>query len=172
MTRTLPASCYSDSEVFELERRSVWSSEWIMFAPRAALDRPGAYVVDEVAGFPLMVVVDPDGGLRGYHNVCPHRAGVLLWPGQGTAGNLVCRYHGWAFGWDGCLKNARDFGCDPDAGENSLRAVRVETWGPLVFVNLDPDARPLVDSLGSLDAAVRAHDFEGFTYGQIGRAHV
>ena len=166
MPRALAARWYSDHDQYQNERRAIWGSEWLMFGVMAELSRPGQYVADEIAGYPLLVVVDPQGALRGFHNVCPHRAGVIQWPGCGQTGNLVCRYHGWAFSWDGSLKSARDFGDTPTPDDHSLRSIRVETWGPLVFVNLDENAPSLVSTLGSLDTAVRQHDFAAFSYGR------
>ena len=166
MPRALAARWYSDHDQYQNERRAIWGSEWLMFGVSAELSRPGQYVADEIAGYPLLVVVDPQGELRGFHNVCPHRAGVIQWPGCGQTGNLVCRYHGWAFSWDGSLKSARDFGDTPTPDDHSLRSIRVETWGPLVFVNLDENAPSLASTLGSLDTAVRQHDFTAFTYGR------
>ncbi|MEY4361222.1 MAG: hypothetical protein RL391_528 [Actinomycetota bacterium] len=167
MVETLPASWYSDPAVYSHERSAIWAHRWIMFCTTAELQKPGDYVADEIAGWPLIAIVTPEGELRAFHNVCPHRAGVILWPGSGRSGNLVCRYHGWAFGWDGALKSARDFGATepPCIEDNSLKAVRVETWGPLVFVCLDPEASPLSDEIGLLDEHVRRHDFDGFHYG-------
>ena len=166
MPRARAARWYSDHDQYQNERRAIWGSEWLMFGVTAELSRPGQYVADEIAGYPLLVVVDPQGELRGFHNVCPHRAGVIQWPGCGQTGNLVCRYHGWAFSWDGSLKSARDFGDTPTPDDHSLRSIRVETWGPLVFVNLDENAPSLASTLGSLDTAVRQHDFTAFTYGR------
>ncbi|MEY3091417.1 MAG: hypothetical protein RIU67_200 [Actinomycetota bacterium] len=166
MPRALAARWYSDLDQYQNERRAIWGTEWLMFAVTAELSRPGQYVADEIAGYPLLVVVDPQGQLRGFHNVCPHRAGVIQWPGCGQTGNLVCRYHGWAFSWDGSLKSARDFGEAPSPEDHALRPIRVETWGPLVFVNLDPNAPSLTTTLGSLDDAVRRHDFASFSYGE------
>ena len=166
MPRALAARWYSDRDQYQNERRAIWGSEWLMFGVTAELSRPGQYVADEIAGYPLLVVVDPQGELRGFHNVCPHRAGVIQWPGCGQTGNLVCRYHGWAFSWDGSLKSARDFGDSPTPDDHSLRPIRVETWGPLVFVNLDENAPALASTLGSLDTAVRQHAFTDFAYGR------
>lgn len=162
----MPAEWYSDPAVFERERRAVWSGEWIAFAPAARLSRPGQYVAEEVAGFPVFVVVDPDGSLRGFHNMCPHRAGVIVWPGQGTAGNLVCRYHGWAFGWDGALRSARDFGDDPGLcpAEFALAPIHVEQWRGLVFVHLGADPTPLAESIAPFAAECDPYPMESFTY--------
>ena len=166
MSVTLPASRYRDPAVYEHERRAIWRDEWLMFAPAARLLKPGQYVAEEIAGYPVFVVRDPTGDLRGYHNVCPHRAGVIVWPGEGTAGNLVCRYHGWAFGWDGALKAARDFGDDPGLcpGDNSLATIHVEQWRNLVFVHLGDNPPPLADVIAPFAAECDAFAMESFDY--------
>jgi choline monooxygenase len=166
VARTLPASWYRDPEVFERERRDVWEREWLLFAPAASLQRPGQYVADDVAGNPVFVSVARDGSLVGYHNVCPHRAGVIVWPGAGTAGNLVCRYHGWAFDWDGKLRAARDFGDEaglrPD--DRALGAISVARWRNLVFVHLGDDPPLLDDDLAPFAAECAPYGLEDFGY--------
>jgi choline monooxygenase len=166
MARTLPASWYRDPATFELEKRGVWHSEWVMFAPSASLESPGQYVADEVAGSPVFVVVERDGSLRGFHNVCPHRAGVIVWPGSGTAGNLVCRYHGWAFDWDGKLKAARDFGDEaglcPD--DRALTSISVARWRNLVFVHLGDHPPPFDEAIAPFAADCEPFGIESFTH--------
>jgi len=150
---TLPASWYVDPTVLGQERRTVFGREWLFAGHRQTLSAPGDYLACDIAGWPLVIVVDEEGELRAHHNVCRHRAGPLVDPGCGRVPSLVCRYHGWAYGLDGQLRSARDFGTTPelDIGEIALAAVRVEVWRSLVFVNLDlhGDAPPLIDALGT-----------------------
>ena len=133
---------------------------------RDSLQRPGQYVAEEVAGNPVFVAVERDGSLRGFHNVCPHRAGVIVWPGSGTAGNLVCRYHGWAFDWDGKLKAARDFGDEaglcPD--DRALAPISVACWRNLVFVHLGDQPPPFDEAIAPFDAECEAFGIESFGY--------
>ncbi|MEK7252164.1 MAG: SRPBCC family protein [Actinomycetota bacterium] len=163
--RTLPASWYSDPAIFGRERAAVWSREWLVFAPLARLDKPGKYVAGDVAGWPLFVVVAPDGSLSGFHNVCAHRAGPILWEGHGVAGNLVCRYHGWAYDWKGALRSARDFGnAELTEASHGLVPIRVAKWRNLVWVNLDLGAASLPESLGSFDAQCAEFPMESFAF--------
>lgn len=166
MADTMPTSWYHEAPVYDAERRSVWSSEWIAFAPAGKLTSPGEYVAEEVAGFPVFVVVTPDGALRGFHNMCPHRAGIIVWPGDGSTGNLVCRYHGWAFGWDGALKSARDFGDDPGLcpADQALRPIHVERWRNLIFVHLGDDPTPIDEALGPFAAECEPFPMESFVH--------
>lgn len=164
MIRSLGAEWYTSNTVFAAERFSIWRENWVMFATTDELREPGSYVADSIAGWPVLVAREPSGTLRGFLNVCPHRAGVIAWPGAGRLGNLVCRYHGWAFDWNGELRSARDFGDVPCAEESALTPVAVDTWGPLVFVNLDTAAEPLGRALAGLDDEVREFGFEGLPH--------
>jgi phenylpropionate dioxygenase-like ring-hydroxylating dioxygenase large terminal subunit len=150
---TLPAPWYVDASVWARERRAVFGREWLFVGHRQRLSAPGDYVAADIAGWPLVVVVDEDGQLRAHHNVCRHRAGPLVQDDCGRVPSLVCRYHGWAYGLDGRLRVARDFGtCDGfDPAEVALPGAVVDAWRGLVFVNLDLDhtAPPLLEALGT-----------------------
>src|SRR5204863_3208367 len=124
MTATLPAAWYGDAVVHARERREIFGREWQFFSFVLQLQGPGEYVAAEIAGWNLVVVVDDDGELRGHHNVCRHRAGPLVESGTGQVPSLVCRYHGWAYGLDGQLRAARDFG-EFDCAAVSLAPIRV-----------------------------------------------
>jgi choline monooxygenase len=152
---TLPADVYVDPGVWARERRAVFGNEWLFAGHGARLVEPGDYLACEIAGWPLVVVVDDAGELRAHHNVCRHRAGPLVEDGCGRVPSLVCRYHGWAYGLDGRLRSARDFGVGAGDGFDvagiALAPVRVEAWRGLVFVHLELDgaAPPLVEALGT-----------------------
>lgn len=151
---TAPVELYRDTEVFERERLAVFARTWQFFGLEADLVRPGEYVADGLAGYPVLVIRDEHGALRGYHNVCRHRAGPLVGDAKGRCDReFVCRFHEWRYGFDGGLRQptgfAPDEGLDPSL--YSLFPIRVETWRGFIFVNLDMDAAPLGDLLGPLD---------------------
>src|SRR3954453_17025580 len=162
---TLPATWYGDADVHARERREIFGREWLFFSFAHHLQAPGEYVAADVAGWNLLVVVDDDGNLRGHHNVCRHRAGPLVEPGVGHSPSLVCRYHGWAYGLDGKLRSARDFGDGFDCDGISLEPVRAEAWRGLVFVHLGLDGAPprsLVEALGTFAAECDEFALESF----------
>lgn len=162
---TLPASAYTDPAVYEHERSAVFGRQWQLAGFTAALRQPGDFVRHEFAGWSVVVVVDDDGALRAFHNVCRHRAGPLVVDDAGRGSSFVCRYHGWAYALDGSLRAARDFGDDTlDLAAYPLFAVQVAAWRGLVFVNLDPDAPPLLDDHGAFFAAAADRHLESLTY--------
>jgi choline monooxygenase len=158
----VPPSWYVDPHVYERERHAIFARQWLFIGATDALSTSGSYTARSVAGFPVVVLNDA-GTMRGFHNVCRHRGGPVAWDGAGTCPSLVCRYHGWAYGLDGQLRSARDFG-DPDlcVESLSLHPVRVETWRNLVFANLDGDAPPLTEWLGGMVDECAPFEMERF----------
>ena len=96
-----------------------------------------------------------DGVLRGFYNVCRHRAGP---PAEGCGSRKLfrCGYHGWTYDLEGSLISATEIegveGFRPE--DFALVPVRTEEWLNFVFVNLDPDAEPLRESLSELTRQV------------------
>ena len=80
---------------------------------------------------------------------CADTARTSWTDGEGCRATLQCPYHAWTYDLDGTLLRAprseREPGFDPDAF--SLLPASVEIWGPLLFANADPEARPLSDVL-------------------------
>jgi choline monooxygenase len=163
-----PVSAYTDPDRYEAERGAVFARTWIAVGDASRLSDPGSYLAREIAGYPLVVVNDA-GTLRGFHNICRHRAGPLVWPGEGTCRSLVCRYHGWAYALDGSLVSARDFRVepgdtrdDPRLCDLALAPIGVASWRGLLFVTLDPTAPALTDWLGIIPERTAGFPMEEF----------
>ena len=151
---TAPIDRYVDPDIFDRERRAIFAKTWQFLGLEADLVRAGDYLADVLAGFPVMVVRDEQGVLRGYHNVCRHRAGPLVAEGTGHCrGAIVCRFHEWRYGFDGQLREATGFGAGDglDLGIFNLLPIQVETWHGLVFVNLDNGSARLGPMLAPLE---------------------
>ncbi len=97
---------------------------------RPTILAPGA--LDE----PLILVRDVEGHLRGFSNVCTHRAHLLVDGPRADAKVLPCPYHGRCFGLDGRVLRSPGFDPADVGGLEPLPEVSVHTWGPLVFASL------------------------------------
>ena len=148
---TLPSSLYTDPGVFVTEKEKIFCRTWQVIGHASQVANPGDYFTSEIVGEPILCVRGTDRRLRGFYNVCRHRAGPAA-EGCGSRKLFRCGYHGWTYDLDGTLISATEIegvqGFRPE--DFSLSPVQVEEWFNLVFVNLDPQAPPLLDTLGGL----------------------
>ena len=164
---TLPASWYSDPEVLNLEHERIFHRTWQYAGVADDVAEPGAFLTSRAGRIPVVVVRGRDGELRAFANVCRHRGHEVV-SGCGRRETLQCPYHAWTYDLDGSLRAAprseREQGFDRT--EWSLRPLRVETWGRLVFVNAHPSAPPLADVLGDLpnELVEAGIDIDSFEY--------
>jgi choline monooxygenase len=163
LTETLPTRYYLDPAIWEIERHQVFAKSWVMVANDHQLPKSGDYITEQVASWPIFVQRADDGSLRAFHNMCPHRAGPIVWEGAGHQANLVCRYHGWAFDKEGLLLNARDFGAEAPAG-TCLSKIRAQSWRGMIFVCLDPSTPDLIEWLGGFVDRCKEYPTEGYRF--------
>jgi len=149
---TIPREWYSSADIYTLESEHIFRKHWWMIARMDQLANAGDYVATTLARWPVVVTRDQQGELRGFHNVCRHRAGPLLRDGTGHCKNFVCRYHGWRYDSTGNLLKTPGLKAQEeiDYAEFSLFPIRVACWNQLVFICLDDSAPELLDWLGDI----------------------
>ncbi|MGD9742689.1 MAG: aromatic ring-hydroxylating dioxygenase subunit alpha [Dongiaceae bacterium] len=150
---TLPSRYYTDPEIFHREGDAVFFRSWLYVGHVGDLPRPGSYLTFNILNQSVFIARGKDMTLRAFYNVCQHRAHELV-KGAGEAKVITCPYHAWSYHLTGELRTAR--GSENVEGfrkeEFCLKQVRLEALGPLLFINLDPDAEPLaVQAAGFLD---------------------
>jgi phenylpropionate dioxygenase-like ring-hydroxylating dioxygenase large terminal subunit len=150
--RTLPWTWYTDPEVLRLEGERIFARTW-QYVGHTGQVAEGGFFAATAGQIPVVVTRARDGKLRAFLNVCRHRGHVVA-HGAATRETLQCPYHAWTYGLDGRLRAAprseREAGFDAD--ELGLVEIGVDTWGPLVFVNPDPNSEPLAAVLGEVPA--------------------
>ena len=140
--RTPPASFYTDPEQLTRESRTVLPRSWQYVGHTGQLRAHGDYFTTRIGREPLLFLRDGEL-VRGYFNVCRHRAGPLA-QGCGHANRIVCRYHGWTYSLQGQLLRAAEMdGAQPfDPAGIRLEPVQVHVLGPMIFAALDPQTPP------------------------------
>jgi Rieske 2Fe-2S family protein len=148
---TLPGRDYFHPEVFELERERIFFRRWIYLGRAEGLDQPGDYVSVDVAGESIVVVVDDNGELHAFYNVCRHRGSQLCDPGSGRMrGAIKCPYHAWSYSFDGRLIGTPLVAQDEvDRSALGLWELSVDTWAGFLFVSFDPGPAPLGEFLAA-----------------------
>jgi choline monooxygenase len=149
---TLPAEWYTSPEILDRERRAIFARTWQYAGHVAMLPEVGDFFTFTAGHIPVVVVRDQDGALRAFVNVCRHRGHQVVLEEAGNKKAFQCHYHAWTYRVDGCLAAAPRADREPGFEKERfpLFPMRVQTWGPLIFVNADPDAAPLAETLGEL----------------------
>src|ERR1043166_6799382 len=71
---SLPATCYTDSRIFEMEKGQIFNRSWQVVGHSNQVIKPGDYFTLNLLGEPLLLVRGANSELRAFYNVCRHRA--------------------------------------------------------------------------------------------------
>ncbi len=154
-THYLDNRIYTDDAIFRAEQERIFRATWKFACHESELRNAGDYRVVEIGAVSVIVLRDADRRIRAFFNACPHRGARIVRDTAGTLADqrLQCFYHHWSFSTQGeCLYIPRPeayAGSSVCAERIALRAVRAESVHGLVFLNLDDQAGPLAQFLGS-----------------------
>jgi phenylpropionate dioxygenase-like ring-hydroxylating dioxygenase large terminal subunit len=143
----IPTKAYYDPEIFRKEAEQIFRRHWAFACLTTEVIKPGAYITANIGSDQIIVVRDNET-VRAFHNVCPHRGAEII-SGSGLVKKFTCPYHAWSYELDGSLLRAP--GASRLGSNVELRQLKVETWGPFVFVCSDYDnVPPLANYFGEL----------------------
>ncbi len=150
-SHTLPASWYYDPQIWRAEHEAIFYRTWWYQCHISDVAQPGDYHAGHIVDQGIVILRSDDGELRGFHNVCSHRAHPLL-EGEGNTRLVVCPYHQWCYGNDGTFRGARGRKALEDwlPDNADLKPVRIENYGGFLFANLDLGAAPLIEQAPQL----------------------
>lgn len=165
LAHALPGRIYHGPDAHAFDRDHILRRSWQLLGLASQVDGIGDHIVGEIGDVPVLVVRDDTGTLRGFENICRHRAGPLATCAGRGAKALRCRYHGWTYTLAGQLRAAAEMGDAQDfmVQDIRLRAIRVEVRRGLVFAALDP-AIELDDLLRGTELKLGARDFSGYRF--------
>ncbi|MEA5536732.1 Rieske 2Fe-2S domain-containing protein [Crocosphaera sp. XPORK-15E] len=117
--------------------------QWYLACTREDIPKPGDFVSLKLFQEPIVIIYQEDGSIKAFLNVCTHRQSPVF-EGQGCVESnkqVLCPYHGWAFGLDGKCNNAPganrgEFGNNFDLNLYNLQEIKVKQEGQSIFVQL------------------------------------
>ena len=176
---TLVPEAYYDEGFFALEQQRIWESGWVCVGYHCQVPEPGDILKVGCGTESILIVHDKCHQLNGFYNVCRHRGARLVAEEQSHCAVIRCPYHAWGYSLEGELlgtpyfqgldipQSAREqFQNRPEEqgtfckADYGLHRCRVETWGGMIFVNLDDSAQPLNDWLGDLPERFSRHPLD------------
>jgi phenylpropionate dioxygenase-like ring-hydroxylating dioxygenase large terminal subunit len=144
----LPPSVYTDPELFEKEKRTIFRDNPQLVCFSSDLPGPGSYSTFDDLQVPVLLTRDHDRQVHAFVNACTHRSARLK-DGCGKAASISCPYHAWGFDLKGNLRTIyeeKTFGCI-DKSSHGLVKLPVEEKYGLIYVGMHPDARFSIDEI-------------------------
>ncbi|GAA6034141.1 hypothetical protein JCM8097_000716 [Rhodosporidiobolus ruineniae] len=178
----LPAPFYHSEAVYQLERRAIFSKQWLFVCHERLLDENGKYQTYNIAGYTFFAIRGKDGEIRAFFNNCRHRGFPVVCPKDPSKANttevgkaqiLACSYHNWSYSSIGTLAKAPGFqdveGFDPK--EHSLLPLPIhKDKNGFVYVNMDhsEDGISWKEQFGDLEDQERfkKFDWDNYSYAQ------
>jgi choline monooxygenase len=162
----LPAVAYTSEEFFKVEQKQLFARTWMCLAFASDVPEPGDAIPLMAAGLPLILVRDRSGQIRVFHNVCRHRAALMVTEPCTKLKQFACPYHAWAYDLDGRLKSTPYFDGTKEGNSRTgldlpslgLVSVRTAVWHHWVFINIDGNAAPFADHVRPLDDLIQGAD--------------
>jgi phenylpropionate dioxygenase-like ring-hydroxylating dioxygenase large terminal subunit len=150
-TDPVATSRYVSPEFARMEEQHLWPRIWQMACREEQIADVGDVAIYEIAGRSLFIVRQRDDTIRAFHNSCLHRGRKLV-TSDGCKSEIRCAFHGMAWHIDGSFKdNPIDWDFPQWRDQPMfLPQAKVERWGGFVFVNMNPEAPPLMTVLGPI----------------------
>jgi phenylpropionate dioxygenase-like ring-hydroxylating dioxygenase large terminal subunit len=143
---------YFSEEILSREIEEIFMKEWLIVGRAEECESPGDYFTHRIGDEPIVVVKEKDGNIQAFANVCRHRGVQVAW-NAGNAKYFSCPYHGWVYDTSGRLVDAQHLEKSKTFKKENCRlpVLQTELWEGFIFINFDPHARPLMESLEKWD---------------------
>ncbi|MDP9141779.1 MAG: aromatic ring-hydroxylating dioxygenase subunit alpha [Pseudomonadota bacterium] len=134
---------YIDPAFAKLEYEQLWSKVWQAAARVDEIPEVGDFTTYDIGDQSVIVVRAEGGGIKSYHNVCPHRATALSPGGCGhfNNGKIICPFHGWRWNLQGRNEYVLERGEFKDGklldSDVALREVHNVEFAGFIFINFD-----------------------------------
>jgi phenylpropionate dioxygenase-like ring-hydroxylating dioxygenase large terminal subunit len=132
---------YRNPELFELEYEALFLRRWQFIGHVNDIPESGDYITGNIGRDSVIVIRDKSRTIRGFLNVCRHRASRVLEGSGSCRGVIRCPYHGWTYELDGSLMaipQQENFP-DTDKSQYGLHTVQVDVFHGMVFVRVKGD---------------------------------
>ncbi|MBO9515161.1 MAG: Rieske 2Fe-2S domain-containing protein [Variovorax sp.] len=153
---------YLSDELFALEQEHFFANTWLYVGHASQVPNAGDFWSLELAGRPVMMVRQADGGVRVLYNRCAHKGARLVSDECGSTGKFFrCPYHAWTYKLDGAplavplksgYEGTRLKECASGQGLSALQHVAV--YRDFVFARIADEGPAFEDYFGEVLGAI------------------
>src|SRR6266446_3730976 len=143
---------YSQGDAFQVEKRTVFSREWLPVCAEVQLAKPGDFFTATVGGWGVVAVRDKAGAVRVLRNACRHQNMPVVGTPAGNCESFRCRFHGWTYDLAGKFLSAPPpvAPAGPKSADHDLQSLAVASEAGMLFFSMG--GRAAAPKLGALPA--------------------
>ncbi|MFT5892611.1 MAG: Rieske 2Fe-2S family protein [Dokdonia sp.] len=151
-TKTLPSNAYTNPEIFERERYTLFKYVPTLATPECLILKEGNYEITEIASESMIILRGKNEEISALANICRHRGKKLIKPDASKnikkkLKSIVCPYHAWKYDLDGQLVVARGDQSRATYRNLCLRKLHIQNVAGLVFYHGNAKPLPQIDNL-------------------------
>ncbi len=171
---TYPLDPFLSREYLALEKQRLWPRTWQVAERVEDIPAVGDWFTYNVADESIIIIRTGPQDIRAFHNVCPHRGRQLVDVPDGVHSvrgnqrkNFICGFHGWTYDLSGkntYILDPQDWNHELTPEQTCLSPVNVDVWGGWIWINMNPNAEPLLEFLGDVDRILKHYDFHKMRY--------
>ncbi|KAJ8105645.1 hypothetical protein OPT61_g10051 [Boeremia exigua] len=160
--RALPGNWYTSEEMYQLERRAIFSRRWLLLTHKSRFAQPGDWLRYSCAGYDFVLIKDSQDEIRAFHNVCRHCTGYIVETGQGNTNKLTCKRDGCSYSLKGELAAGPE---DLGQGHNGLYSIHVRyDANGYVWINMDSKDEPEVSWDSQFESVDKQERFKDYNF--------
>lgn len=144
---------FTDPALFDEEQSKIFESTWVWVAHESELPKAGSFKSTFVGKHPVIITKDRKGNINTLINRCRHRGASVCEKPKGEVNGFTCPYHAWSYGLDGKLRGIPypdGYEGVMEKSEMSLKKLRTESYGGMIFATYKDDIESLEDFLGDV----------------------
>src|ERR1700759_5223065 len=85
---SLPRPFYTDQDYYRVDMETIFYKDWVFAGHDCEISTVGQYFTLKVGDYPVVVLRDPNGDVRAFHNSCRHRGSRVCTTEHGKARRL------------------------------------------------------------------------------------
>jgi choline monooxygenase len=168
---------YIGDEWLAFDQKNILASAWQVIAPASLVQNTGDMITREIGVIPVVITRNQTNELKGFLNICQHRAGPVATCDKAGAKNFRCAYHGWTYDLDGQLKIAPEMREAESFDKSKIRLspIDVKEWFGIIFARIpsgDGDDLAFQDIFDSIEKLVGPDMLSGMKHHTAIRYHV
>lgn len=160
--RALPGNWYTSEEMYQLERRAIFSRRWLLISHSSRLRDPGDWLRYTCANYDFFIIKDPRNEIRAFHNVCRFCTSYIVETDRGVAKEITCKKEGCSTSLE---KNSKEMLNEPKRGYSELYPIHVRfDANGFVWINMDSKEIPSVSWDSQFESVDKQERFKDYTF--------